>query len=77
MMMVSLSEFAESQLKKAYEVNQVKQVQQDLNSFIASILNMDKLNPIFISSLNAEIISIEVIFSTNIYIYFLVIEEEE
>ena len=62
MMTASLNEFVEDQLKQAYDLYQVKQIQKHLNSFVASHLNKEKVNGIFLQSLNADIISFEVSF---------------
>lgn len=59
-MTASLTEFAESQLKQAYDIYQVKQLQKHLNAFVMSHLNKEKVNGLFLASLNADIISFEV-----------------
>ena len=56
----SLSEFAETQLKQAQDVYQVKQIQRHLNAFSTAHLGKEKVNELFIDSLNADIISYEV-----------------
>ena len=56
----SLSEFAEMQLKQAQDVYQVKQIQRHLNAFSTAHLGKERVNVLFIDSLNADIISYEV-----------------
>jgi hypothetical protein len=64
----SLSEFAETQLKQAQDVYQVKQIQRHLNAFSTAHLGKEKVNELFIASLNADIISYEV----NNFFFFTV-----
>ena len=63
MTIASLNKFVEDQLRQAYDLNKVKQIQEHLNSFVASHLNEEKVNGIFLHSLNETIISFEVSFN--------------
>jgi len=63
MTIASLNKFVEDQLKQAYDLNQVKQIKEHLNSFVVSHLNKEKVNGIFLQSLNETIISDEVSFN--------------
>ena len=56
----SLSEFAEMQIKQAQDVYQAKQIQRHLNAFSTAHLGKEKVNELFIASLNADIITYEV-----------------